>query len=290
MKSFIKMPPSEDTSKAFESVIARSNNLFNGSLKENIFFLHIHKCGGSSINQAIKSCYLTWDITKDRRLVHLDSHAAFNAAQKCIDQTNFPSEQTDTYHLLRFRENLLLYYMDQKDINYIAGHFSFSATAYEYFFKKYAFITVLRDPVARWISFYFYNRNKQRGPFKIDTELEAFIESERGQRQGYEYVKFLGGADQAGDYTSAQAINRAKENLHKFSIVGCLEYQGDFVKQFEERFGRKFKIGVSNQSPKSEPERKSIISEGIKEKVREVCKPDIEIYQYAINNFVKMKN
>lgn len=37
MKNFIKMPPSEDTSKAFESLVARSNNLFNGSLKENIF-------------------------------------------------------------------------------------------------------------------------------------------------------------------------------------------------------------------------------------------------------------
>lgn len=121
-------------------------------------------------------------------------------------------------------------------------------------------------------------------------DIEAFLESERGQRQGYEYVKFLGGADKLGDYTSEEAINRAKENLHKFTIVGCLEHQGEFVKQFEEQFGRRLKIGVTNQSPKPETERKSIITEEIKEKIRAICRPDIEIYQYAKDNFVHRKD
>ena len=72
MNSLIKVPTFEDTAKAFESLVARSNNLVHGSLNKNIFFLHLHKCGGSSINQAIKSCYLTWNITNDRHLVHFN--------------------------------------------------------------------------------------------------------------------------------------------------------------------------------------------------------------------------
>jgi hypothetical protein len=290
MKSFIRIPLLKDTDKALEQLVARSNNLVHGSLEENIFFLHIHKCGGTSIRQAIKSCYRVLDITKDRYLIDLDSEAAFYAAQKSVEQNDFSLDTRDDYLPLKFRENLLMYYMCQEKINYVAGHFSFSATAYQYFCDKYAFITILREPVARWISFYFYNLHKKGGPFKIDMKIEAFLESERGQRQGYEYVKFLGGADKLGKYTSEQAINLAKENLHKFSVVGCLEYQGNFVRQFEERFGRKLNIGISNLGPALNKERESIVTEEIKEKIRAICRPDIEIYQYALDNFVKVKD
>jgi flavin-binding protein dodecin len=290
MKSLIRIPLLKDTDKALEQLVTRSNNLVHGSLEENIFFLHIHKCGGTSIRQAIKSCYRVLDITKDRYLIDLDSEAAFYAAQKSVDQNNFPPDTRDDYLPLKFRENLLMYYMGQKQIKYIAGHFSFSAKAHQHFSQKYAFITMLRDPVKKWISAYFYNRYKKGEHRKIDMEITEFLKSERAQSEGYSYVKFIGGADEARDYSSDQAIARAKENLHKFSIVGCLEYQDIFVKQFEERFGRRLMIGMLNPNPKPETYQKTVINEDIKEKIRQICKPNIEIYQYAIENFVKAKD
>lgn len=287
MMNLIGVSTFDKTSKMFESLVARSNNLIRGSLNQKIFFSHIPKCGGTSINKAIKNCYLTLDITKDNCLAHANAKATFDTAQRNIDQTSSHFNLTDDYPALKLREDLLLYYMCQEDVKYISGHIPFSARAYQYFPNKYAFVTVLRDPVKRWISAYFYNRYRQEGHRKIETDLEPYMKSEFGKSRGYAYVKFVGGPNEEGDYTSEQAITRAKENLHKFTVVGCLEYKQDFVKQFEKQFGRRLKIGISNQSPKSKINQSSIITDKIKEEIREICRPDIEIYQYAIDNFVE---
>jgi len=288
VKSF---PSFENTVKTLDSFTGRSINQLQGSLRENIFYLHIFKCGGTSINQAIKACYLTWNITKDRYLFYLAANASFDTVQRCTDL--YPDTPED-YRIWKYRESLLLYYMYQGVLrygkftggHYISGHFSFSECAYQNFCNNYAFITVLRDPVKRWISGYFFNRYKQREHHKIDLDLKEYLNSERAQKESY-YVKLLGGVNKEEDYRSEQAIARAKENLHKFRIVGCLEYQEDFIRQFEEQFGRRLKIRNFNPSPKSKAHCRSVITEEIEEKIKEICKPDIEIYQYAVENLVK---
>ena len=289
MINFINALGLESTVKGFDSAVARSKNAVHGPLKESIFFLHVFKCGGTSINQSIKSCYLTWNVRKDCCLANLSANAAYETAQKIPD---FPSDASADYRMWKFRENLLMYYMYQGDIKYapgyyISGHFCFSETAYQNFADKYAFVTVLRDPVKRWISAYLFNRYKKREHHKIHLDIADYLETERAAKTRGYYVKLLTGANSQEDYTSEQAIARAKENLHKFSVVGCLEYYDDFTKRFEERFDRKLVIRKLNPSPKSVTYQKSIITEEIEEKIRELCKPDIEIYQYAVDNFVK---
>ena len=284
----IKAPAYEERSKILDSLMATTNNLFHGSLKENIVFYHFFKCGGTSIAQAIKSCYLNLELSKNRHIFHLNGGAAKNASQKILELSDFPFAQTNNDDIERkFEEYLLLYYMSQKHIKYIAGHFTFSEIAYHYFSDKYAFVTVLRDPIERFISAYFYRRYKTG---KLDKDFKEHLKSENCLGGGFHYVKSLCGLESTEDYTSARAIAVAKENLHKFKIVGFLEYQEEFLNQFEEQFGRRLKIKVLNRSPKPEAYRKSIITQEIKEEIKKICKPDLEIYQYAVNNFVKTKN
>lgn len=281
-----RLAPSQKSSKVIDSLILRANNSFRHPLHQKIFFLHIDKCGGTSINQAIKSCYLYLDITKDRNLAHLNSIGSFIAAKTSSGKADFPPDEQDDYTVLKFRENILLYYMSQSHINFISGHFSFSEMAYQHFHSQYAFITILREPVARWISSYYYNRYKSWQHRKINLEINEYLETELGRSHGYEYVKFLGGPNQEEDYSSPHAISRTKENLHKFSIVGCLEHQEDFIDRFNKKFGRKLNIGFTNRSPKPKSGTKPAVTEEIKEKIRAICKPDIEVYRYAIDNFV----
>lgn len=256
----------------------RCINQFKGGIKDKICFVHAHKCGGTSINAAIRQHFLNIDMRKDRDLVTIDAEASSNAV-KGVDQTDIS--------IYKFREKLLLYFMDNNNTKYISGHFLFSEIAFRKFHGEYAFIIVLRNPVKRWISHYFFNRYKKTNFGKIHEDITTCLKSEFGRCNGSEFIQFVGGISNVGDYSSTDAIDRAKKNLHKFDVVGCLEYQEDFLNQFEDRFGVKLKLGEKNQNPKAESFRKSIITKEIEDTIRTLCKPDLELYQYAIENFVK---
>jgi hypothetical protein len=269
----------DESAKLFDDIAAVSNSLFCSPLKEKIFFLHLYKCGGSSISQAIKTCYYDWRSLVKRNIFHLDRGAARKAARTSLTRNSLISYE-------RLQEYLLMYYMNQEHISYIAGHFNFSELAHQYFSDKYSFITVLRNPVKRFISAYFYMRYKQNS---VNMELKDYLKTPEALKCGSLYIKHLGDLNQREDYTSEAAINQTKENLHKFSIVGCLEYEEDFLNRFEDRFGKRLKIREFNRGPKSETDRNSIISKEIEEEIKTICRPDIEIYQYAVENFVKTK-
>lgn len=270
---------------ALKAILQRASNQFNSGLKDNIFFLHIPKCGGASISQAISSRYYTLDIRKDRRVVALDA-AASSGVVRMVEHVDYPNDTTNDYSILKLRESLLLYFMGQKDVRYITGHFILTDVAHREFRDKYRFVTVLRDPIKRWISAYFYNRYKDVAHRKIEADMMSYLKSPFGRSQGYEYVKFLGGAEANSDYSSKAAIDRAKANLQNFNVVGILEHQDTFLKQFENLFGVRLKLIKKNQSPKPEAFRRSIITPDVEEEIRRICQPDLEIYRFAVENFL----
>lgn len=271
--------------KKLSLITVRTINLFQKFPKENIFYLHIPKCGGTSLNRALQNCYFNWSLSDTNNILNLDAPASWEAIEKGQDLVLYP-DTVDDYRVMKFREELLLYYMSQRHIRFISGHFPFSSKAYESFSNRYAFITLLRNPVDRWVSSYFYNRNRQSHRYrKIEMGIEEYLESEYGRSQGYEYAKFLSGMDEGGKYMTIEAVNRAKENLHKFKLVGFLEDMTDFSAQFKAVFGRDLNIGILNKKPKSEnPDVGSFLNQ-VQDKIKEICQPDIEVYEYAIKTF-----
>ena len=105
------------------SVQARANNLVKGSLKENIVFVHVPKCGGNSIASAIHDRYKTFSPRGSRGLVNINAAASLKVAEKFWVSQLF---KDDHYSVLKCREFLLGYFLNLKDTRFIGGHFFFS--------------------------------------------------------------------------------------------------------------------------------------------------------------------
>ncbi len=257
------------------SPMKRALNLYYNDFPD-LFFLHIHKCGGTSIDDAIKRWFPFSNYT-------IASAPSFRAAKSFYQELDNFADEAETYYVPKYRELLLLYLMGKK-IKFISGHIPFSKVAYSEFGSKYKFITCLRDPVERWFSTYLYIRFVHRDYGRTDEDIMTFLQSERAKHLGHQYVAYLGGVRKGEDYASQPAIYRAKANLHKFEIIGFTEHLEDFQRKFEDRFGFKLKVPHKKKNPISDSYRRSVTPE-VGERVRAICKPDLEIYQYAIDNF-----
>ena len=240
-----------------------------------IFFLHIPKCGGTSITQALSSCYA-------RKGLFLPSLQRVDNASFLNSQASLKGSELCGLDSGKYREYLLLYFMSIKNVKFITGHYNFSEIAFREFGKEWTFITMLRHPVSRWFSHYFFNRYKKSDHFKINDDLASFVDSGPGQRMGHFYVYNLTGEGQFGS-VSTKTVAQAIECLEKFSVVGCLEYLDVFLKQFEELHHIKLTINSKNKNPLDKSKQKKQISEEIMKKVEKICQPDMEIYNFALS-------
>lgn len=272
---------------AFRAVVDRAANTVRGPLDARIFFLHVPKCGGTSTISALRRAYLSFDIRRDKRVIGLNSVASSRVIS-LTERTNYPFDTDDDTPIQRLREGLLLYFMNQADTLFISGHVAFSERVYQAHAERFSFVTMLRNPVDRWISSYFYNQYKN-SHYAFDMDIETYLESRFGRAQGHEYVKFIGGIDDKGDYRSPMAVRRAIENLEKFNLVGCLEDLGFFTREFGDRFTTQLRIGKTNESPKSKEFRRSIITSEIRRKIEEICEPDLAVYEQFVGKVSQRK-
>jgi len=235
-------------------------------LKEPVFFLHLPKCGGTSIANAIQRRY------RESEIGHLDNRA-------CVKAAEYLKRDLDDY-----RRDLLLYYVLQKNIRYLSGHFAYSQRAYEESRGRWQFMTVLRHPVDRWFSHYFYSKYTPHDLFQFPGDLSTFVETERAFLWGRLYVRNLTEGNDCPDVHTAdtsKAVAIAIKVLEGFSLVGCLDDLDTMCAQFERRFGVKLRIPVSNRNPVSKGKQREQISEKIRKRVEEICEPDLEVYEYA---------
>lgn len=263
--------------RPFQAPLVLAGNVLR-PFRARIFFQHIPKCGGTSVGRAIRARYHRFDFRAERRVSQLDVGAANRAA-------TLRGGGTPTWNLaddrvfMKAREDLLLYELGREANFYVGGHFPFSEAAHREFGSEYAFLTMLRNPVDRWISSYLHRRRNPNPKFRVESPPEAYLDSDFGRSQGRELVKYLGGAPTADRESPAVALERAKRNLDEYAIVGVLERLDRFVEAFRERFGRSLPVGHLNRRPA--PPDPGVFGPALRRRIETACQRDLEVYEFA---------
>jgi hypothetical protein len=241
----------------------------------NIVFHHIPKCGGTSIVTGLILTYYPLRFLKYRRN-GFPSNLNSRAASLIAEQSG-----VNRYD---FRRQLLSYFVEKGDSAFISGHYPFDKNIYQDHQSNWNFVTLLRDPVARWYSEYFWNRYKNHDYQRTDLSLEEYAHTRQGIMNGRSFVNFFSHAD-GHDVIATQAdIDEAIENLKSMRVIGLLEDLPRFKQDMKIQFGRTPIFWNRNSSPAS-AEQKVIPDENsdLHKKILEITAGDLEIYEAATN-------
>jgi hypothetical protein len=259
------------------------NSLFKKPLDNKVFFMHLPKTGGRSVEEALKNRLRTLAYDEKVKYARYDSIAAASMSNLLYGY-DFSKGNSNDYEMQRFGIEYLAYMMNKPMIECISGHICFDERIYQKYHGKYKFITMLRDPVKRFLSMFFYIkyrtvRGEGRKRLDISDSLENYIKSKHALQQGYEYVKHYGGISEDSDYyISDIAVIKAIENLRKFDVVGILEDMESFQKNINNKIGIDLSVGVKNVTPASHQQILSEIHHDLLGEIRSICAQDYRIY------------
>jgi hypothetical protein len=238
------------------------NALDKGPLNTKIFFVHIPKCGGVSIANAIGRKYGI-GARLGRTAISVDPSASSRAARECgVD-------------LHEFRRMVTWYSTSRPKVLFVSGHVKYGIDAVSA--EEWNVVTVLREPVEKWFSQYFYNRYKASSHSRVEEELDDFIDTPAAREYGSDYLGYLGSWECRG----APSVDDAVRNLRRFKLVGILEDLDRFVGDFRESFGVQLRVLKRNKNPVPASVRQRQIDGELRLRVEELCQPNQAVYHAA---------
>lgn len=236
---------------------------------------HVPKCAGVSVYNGLAYCY--WP-NKVRPIVPRPSYTAARATE--IMGTHFTdlgADPTFFDSVQLFRQYMLLYNLEA-GASFSGGHVYYSPRIHDRFRDTHLFVTVLREPTSRFLSHYFYS-SKSTSHDRIDLSLEQAVET-LGPKWGVTQVAYFADAGANLKPTSAAALERAKQNVARLDVVGLVEDLPAFAREVGRSLETPLFLQHANRSPAKRRPGDSVPAR-LMDKIRELCQPDIELYEYA---------
>ncbi|WP_444889983.1 hypothetical protein [Microbulbifer sp. DLAB2-AA] len=235
-----------------------------------IYFSHVPKCAGSSVYLSLKK-----DIYTPHRLGEFDIK---------LQESKYAADILET-SMMSVRETVLAYNLSIKSNFFGRGHCFCRPNLIRNFYHEWNFLTVLRDPIERWISLYVYNSFKESKWSKNTLPLNKYIQSNKGIVAGQTFLYYFSNLSLTRNPSPADYIEQALSNLQQFSIVGTTKHLHLLANQVSEDFKVNLNIPQINISPNSELAQQIKSETGTLKKIEKLCEYDIELYNRFLDNF-----
>lgn len=260
--------------KPFDVKIVRRSKVQERSsadepIAKRVIFFHPPKCGGKSVNR-----YLAATLGGARTLRESASEGAAHNLGIGVQEV---------------RETILAYEIQRRDLRYISGHYPYSRRALAGREGEFDLVTVLRNPLDRMLSLYYFNRfKKNRDHFPIECDLPEWLLTRDAKSAATIFVRMFVGdvmvANQLVDADSDSqvmdaAVDDAIGNLRKFAIVGVLESIRDFENAVRQRYGVRSSVAHHNRNPNPGYPAFDEQPEELQSQIRDLCQPDMKIYR-----------
>ena len=222
---------------------------------EAIIFLHVPKSAGTTLNRLIE-----WEYPL--------------LAMYTVDPVLFRWSRERLWRLPKRR---------LKRFRIFKGHMKFGL--HEVLPQPATYITVLRDPIDRMISAFYFMHTYKLHPnyWKFRREgwtLEDFVK--RWPKANLQ-TKMIAGADYDAPCT-AEILRKAKENLQYFSVVGLTERFEETLALMKVRFGWKLQSYSSFNVTRARPKKRDLPQSTL-DLIAERNRFDIELYDCVAKIF-----
>lgn len=234
-----------------------------------LLFFHIPKTAGSSVSAGLRRHY---------RLSHYHVKSGPSARAAAAWAGALPGLGGDEAEVVQALRLALVGHALACGYRFVTGHVWFAPSLAGEGEERPRLITVLRDPVERWISLYLYGRHSTASHAPIREELEAFLESPRARQAGETQVRYVGGLREDHDYRSEAAVANALENLRRFDVVGMQSEMGRFSEALA-AIGVPVRLPRRRTSPAPPGEREALRRDpSFMRRIEALCEPDLAFY------------
>jgi hypothetical protein len=242
-----------------------------GAPRKKFCYVHVPKCGGNSVAIAFMNLVplmhrSTWiPVGETRRAVSLSEIGKF-------DEARYHDDGVESKKVYALRRQMASVSMDMGH-DYVGGHFLFDPTSYQSFSDRYAWVTILREPVSRMVSHY---REECRSGF-VDLPLDAYLKTPMAEKHATMITRYLAGWDGTALPQGDDAKSLALSNLEKFDTIGFIDDLAPFEDRVSEISGKRFSLGHSRSGTVAAPD----IDEDVLTQMRLMCQSDSEVYNRA---------
>lgn len=245
-----------------------------------IAYIHIPKCAGTSLVQAIRDHY---PAEKSSSFHFVPAYWALRSQRQDWNREDWQTEW------MRIRQYHFAFFLQQGK-PFVYGHMPVTTQLLEQFQKEYLFFTVLRDPVERFISNYVYD--KTGGGVKIpdvlpkeqstiSAELDYFLKTRDAFWLARDQLIMLAGLPFGATLSDADLLERAQKNLDRIPLVGFSNQLDTFSSGFKQHTGLELTIPQTNRTEQwiarkgdSRADYYSAFTDPVKETIRELCKAE----------------